>query len=113
LEGLDRTCFGVIVAYNTDYPAQDIAMNRRIHNTFLALTASSVMLAVVLVAGAPAPAFDPGIRGQHPLLAGSETVPGQDTEAAEAASEVPRVRGAHARSRQSVVMPYFSFARRG
>jgi uncharacterized iron-regulated membrane protein len=89
-------------------------MNRRLHNTFLALAASGAMLAVVLVAGAPAPALDPGIPGGHPQLVGTDTAPGQAAEAAEAASEAPRaVRGSHARSRQSVVMPYFSFARRG
>jgi hypothetical protein len=89
-------------------------MNRRLHNTFLALAASSAMLAVVLVAGAPAaPAVDPGIAGEHPQLVGTETAPGRDAAAAEAASEAPRAMRSHARSRQSVVMPYFSFARRG
>lgn len=89
-------------------------MNRRLHNTFLALTASSAMLAVALVAGTPAPGIDPGIPGEHPQLVGTQTAPGQAAEAAEATSEAPRaVRGSHARSRQSVVMPYFSFARRG
>lgn len=89
-------------------------MNRRLHNTFLALAASSAMLAVVLVAGAPAPAFDPGIQGEYPQLAEAETAPEQADEATEATSEGPRaVRGSSARSRQSVVMPYFSFARRG
>jgi hypothetical protein len=89
-------------------------MNRRLHNTYLALTASGAMLAVALVAGAPAPAADPGIQGEHPQLAGAETSPGQAAGTDETASEAPRtMRGAQARSRQSVVMPYFSFARRG
>lgn len=89
-------------------------MNRRLHNTFLALAASSAMLAMVLVAGAPAPAVDPGIPGEHPQLVGTGTAPGQAGQATEAATEAPRAtRGSRARSRQSVVMPYFSFARRG
>jgi len=89
-------------------------MNRRLHNTFLALAASGAMLAVVLVAGAPAPGPEPGMPDGHPQLVGTETAPGQAAGATEAAAEAPRAaRGSRARSRQSVVMPYFSFARRG
>jgi hypothetical protein len=89
-------------------------MNRRLHNTFLALAASGAMLAVVLVAGVPASGPDPGMPGGHPQLVGTETARGQAAETTEAAAEAPRaVHGSHPRSRQSVVMPYFSFARRG
>jgi hypothetical protein len=89
-------------------------MNRRLHNTFLALAASSAMLAMVLVAGAPAPAVDPGMQDEFPQLAEAEPAPDQDRDATEAPSEAPRASGgSHTRSRQSVVMPYFSFARRG
>ncbi|MFP5373475.1 MAG: hypothetical protein ACLGHW_01050 [Gammaproteobacteria bacterium] len=87
-------------------------MNRRLHNTFLALAASGAMLAVLLAVGAPAPVADPGIAGARPGPAAADSAPGPVADAAE--PETARApRRAQARSRQSVVMPYFSFARRG
>jgi hypothetical protein len=89
-------------------------MNRRLHNTFLALAASGAMLAVVLAVGAPAPVADPGIAGAQPGPAAADSAPGPVADAAETEPETARApRRAQARSRQSVVMPYFSFARRG
>lgn len=88
-------------------------MNRRLHTTFLALAACGSMLTLILVAGVPAPVVAPGIPGENPQLTRKQTTPEPAAEVAEAA-EAPRPgRGSHARSRQSVVMPYFSFARRG
>jgi hypothetical protein len=96
-------------------------MNRRLHNSFLALSASGAMLVLAAMAGTPADvgtsataatvavhaaAIDhedatAGVDAGHPVL-----------EAVDRAIEAnsPVRDGAH-RSRRAVLVPYFSFAR--
>ena len=105
-------------------------MNRKLHNTFLGLTASTAMLSLALALGAPAEQALP----HHDSLASAIELEVQ-VALAEAGIEVEHARHAAAaaraaaaaitggddaasdgerrRSRQSVAVPYFSFAPRG
>ena len=88
-------------------------MNRKLHNTFLGLTASTAMLSLALVLGAPAarPApVDDTLAAAIELevrLALAEA--GIEVEQADSTGGTQSRR----RSRQSVLVPYFSFAPRG
>ena len=104
-------------------------MNRKLHNTFLGLTASTAILSLALVLGAPAaqPEHHPDTLATaielEVRLALAEA--GIEVEQAERAAAAARAAtaafttaasdddAAPRRSRQSVVVPYFSFAPRG
>jgi hypothetical protein len=76
-------------------------MNRKLHNTVLALLASSALVVVSLLANAPGrPA---------PLAAATAVAADSAGFAAMPLPSRPPVR----RNRQSVAMPYFSFVPRG
>jgi len=84
-------------------------MNRKLHNTLSAVVASSALLVLgllVAVPAAPAPDLD---------IAALDGMPGDAGEALEAARlDLPAPGHAHAHARrQSVRMPFFSFAPRG
>jgi hypothetical protein len=105
-------------------------MNRKLHNTFLGLTASTAMLSLALALGAPA---DPPYAAPESLAsaieievqvalaeAGIEVEQARHAAAAARAAAAAFTGGADAsddghrrRSRQSVAVPYFSFAPRG
>jgi hypothetical protein len=82
-------------------------MNRKLHNTLSAVVASSALLVLgllVAVPAAPAPDLD---------IAAIDGMSSDAGEALEAARlDLPAPGHAHAR-RQSVRMPFFSFAPRG
>lgn len=106
-------------------------MNRKLHNTFLGLTASTAMLSLALALGAPA---DQPTSPQDALAsaiefevqvalaeAGIEVEPARRAAAAARAAAAVLSGGTEAsddggfrrRGRQSVAVPYFSFAPRG
>jgi len=111
-------------------------MNRKLHNTFFAMTASGALLALGLIVGAPALQPAPAeaqlaaieadlqlaMAGSDLQLVLAEAAVGieQAEQAAESARDAAAAVSApnrrspsHRRSRQSVAMPYFSFAPRG
>ena len=106
-------------------------MNRKLHNTFLGLTASTAMLSLALALGAPAAAPAPAeallasaleLEVRAALADAGLAVDEADHAAAAARSAVSTLLGApvgaggddgHRRSRQSLLVPYFSFAPRG
>ena len=98
-------------------------MNRKLHNTLSALTASGALLVVSLIIAAPmpgqsirpvfastAPAAE--LTAAHVLVDAIETAAVQTIESGSA--ETPRSTGTTTRNRrQTIVMPYFSFLPRG
>ena len=48
--GLDGLCLGVIVAYNTSHPEQEVPMNRKLHNSMLAFSSTGLVLLAGLMA---------------------------------------------------------------
>ena len=84
-------------------------MNRKLHNTFLGLTASTAILSLALVLGAPAAQPEPS-----PDTLATAIELEVRLALAEAGIEVEQAeRAAGRRSHQSVIVPYFSFAPRG
>lgn len=99
-------------------------MNRKLHNTLSALTASGALLVVSLIAAAPIsgqdtrPAFAGAVpmatelSAAHVLVDAIETAAAQTIDAGSA--DAPRSTGTTTRNRrQALVMPYFSFLPRG
>ncbi|MEO5629739.1 MAG: hypothetical protein ABIQ62_08230, partial [Thermomonas sp.] len=104
---------GVIVAYNTEHPTQDTTMTRKLHNTLMAVIASSSLLIVGLIAGAPVvPKLeaDNSTNVLASIAADAEAL----ADNVEEPSTLParRTRGER-HSRQALAMPFFSFAPRG
>jgi len=86
-------------------------MNRKLHNTLMAVIASSSLLTLGLIAGTPAmPTLD-AIVASHAVASFEETpaVPNAAAEPGEPSGPTRVVRG----NRQSVSMPFFSFVPRG
>jgi len=107
-------------------------MNRKLHNTFLGLTASTAMLSLALALGAPVAQPDPlqdalssAIELEVRLALAEAGIAVDEAEHAAAAARsatasLLRASGSQGgddghrrRSRQSLVVPYFSFAPRG
>ena len=107
-------------------------MNRKLHNTFLGLTASTAMLSLALALGAPAsaPAAPEDVLAsaielevRAALADAGIAVDEADHAAAAARGAVSALLGApmgagggedgHRRGRQSLLVPDFSFAPRG
>lgn len=106
-------------------------MNRKLHNTFLGLTASTAMLSLALALGAPADqphdahdAFASAIEAEVQVAlaeAGIEVDAARSAAAAARAAAAAMTGGTESsdddsrrrRSRQSLAVPYFSFAPRG
>ncbi|MGH8085146.1 MAG: hypothetical protein ACREPV_07700 [Lysobacter sp.] len=99
-------------------------MNRKLHNTLSALTASGALLVVSLIAAAPmsGPNAAPAFTGATPIATELSTaqalVDAIGTAAAQTietgSTEIPRSTGTSTHNRrQTLVMPYFSFLPRG
>lgn len=98
-------------------------MNRKLHNTLSALTASGALLVVSLIAAAPMPGQStPAFAGTTPaateltaaivLVGALETAAAQTIESS--STDTMRSAGTTTRNRrQTSVMPYFSFMPRG
>ncbi len=99
-------------------------MNRKLHNTLSALTASSALLVVSLMVAAPVSSqrIQPALAGAaptatelnaaHVLVDAFETAAVQTIESSSA--DTTRSTGTTTRNRrQTLVMPYFSFLPRG
>jgi len=98
-------------------------MNRKLHNTLSALTASGALLVVSLIIAAPMPGHSvrpvfasaapaAELTAAHMLVGAIETAAVQTIESGSA--ETPRFTGTTTRNRrQTIVMPYFSFLPRG
>ena len=91
-------------------------MNRKLHNTLMAIIASSSLLTLGLIAGAPVmPSLHDGVDQTAITAIDEVTAPPDATIGdGEPATTTPRssvraVRG----NRQSVSMPFFSFVPRG
>ncbi|GAB3733534.1 hypothetical protein GCM10028862_15960 [Luteimonas pelagia] len=96
-------------------------MNRRLHNSFLALSASGAMLVLAAMAGSPSGALAPAVAD---TVTAGVPAPDRDDATADADAGIPVLEavdraidasrpgrnGAH-RSRRAVLVPYFSFAR--
>lgn len=97
-------------------------MNRKLHNTLSALTASGALLVVTLIVAAPiaGPTADP-VFGGTPVATELDAARaladslGTAVQAIESGTtETPRSTGTSKRHRrQTLVMPYFSFLPRG
>ena len=106
-------------------------MNRKLHNTFLGLTASTAMLSLALALGAPAVQPEPryalasaiemevlmalaeaGIEVEHAERAAVAAGAVADSMGGATDASSPDDDGLR-RNRHSVVVPYFSFAPRG
>jgi len=84
-------------------------MNRKLHNTLSALTASGALLVVSLIAAAPV-ASD--LNPARVLVDAIETAAVQTIDTG--STESPRSTGTSSHNRrQTLVMPYFSFLPRG
>ncbi len=91
-------------------------MNRKLHNTLMAIIASSSLLALGLIAGTPAmPALDAAVaQDAFASLDGEPAHPEAPAEVAESSLGTPQAPRRVARgNRQSVSMPFFSFVPRG
>jgi hypothetical protein len=86
-------------------------MNRKFHNSLMALVASSGLLAVTLMAASPVPASLAGADGT--MVAGLEASLEADRDPVNIGSGERPMPRALRRGRQSVAMPFFSFAPRG
>ncbi|MGV8922879.1 MAG: hypothetical protein ACOH1L_05970 [Thermomonas sp.] len=112
---LDAMKSSVIVAYNTEHPTQDIDMTRKLHNTLMATIASSSLLVAGIMAGSrAAPEFDTASTASTAsvlvsLDAQVEMV-ANSIEQKEAAP-IKQARAVRHR-RQSLAMPFYSFAPR-
>lgn len=83
-------------------------MNRKLNRSLIALCASALALAAVMLVATPSIGVD-RTGEPAPELAGTES--GTDSEAGEASAPTAH-RGISARSsRRGLAMPYFSFAR--
>ena len=91
-------------------------MSRKLHNTLMAVIASSSLLALGLIAGTPVmPSLHGGVAPS--VLAALDQVPAAtdtsrertESTAPDPRRQTPAVRG----NRQSVSMPFFSFVPRG
>ena len=110
---LDEAKVSVIVAYNTEHPKQDIAMTRKLHNTLMAVIASSSLLVVGMIAGTP---LAPNLDANYSPTALASIAADADTlvETVEQPDTSParQARGAR-HSRPELSMPFFSFAPKG
>jgi hypothetical protein len=90
-------------------------MTRKLHNTLMATIASSSLLVVGLIASSPA-APGLGTTSTARALASIDTPAGMTTEAIEAIDQADAAPMRQARAtrhgRQSLAMPFFSFAPR-
>ncbi len=87
-------------------------MTRKLHNTLMAVIASSSLLVVGMIASTPV-ATDPGANNAASVLASIDSQLGMEGDAIDHADAAPRQRARTARhSRQSLAMPFFSFAPR-
>jgi len=90
-------------------------MNRKLHNTVMAMIASSSLFVLGLLTASPiVPALGPSSASFVVASVDTDEVPATGTIAddAGAADPAPRRHGRQAR-RQSLAMPFFSFAPRG
>lgn len=88
-------------------------MNRKLHNTLMAIIASSSLLTLGLIAGTPVMPSLHANPGQT-AIATVDEVPAAATSDGKAALKIPRGPTRAARgSRHSVSMPFFSFVPRG
>ena len=95
-------------------------MNRKLHNTLFALTASGALLVMGLVAAVPTgPASAAGSLAANPISAELNAAGALATAFEAAAAEsldsdsTTRSTGTTRNRRQTLVMPYFSFVPRG
>ncbi|KGM57281.1 hypothetical protein N799_10655 [Lysobacter arseniciresistens ZS79] len=93
-------------------------MNRKLHNTMFALTASGALLVLGLVAAVPAPpgaaslAASPAAAELNPAAALAGAIEAAAIETLDSESPT-RSTGTKRSRRQALVMPYFSFVPRG
>ncbi len=91
-------------------------MNRKLHNTLMAIIASSSLLTLGLIAGTPVMPSLQAMVTPNAVATLDEVpaVPDTKAEGGEPASTTPRAHTRLARgNRQSVSMPFFSFVPRG
>ena len=93
-------------------------MNRKLHNTMFALTASGALLVLGLVAAVPTPPGAAALAGTPvttELTAAAALATAIEAAAVESLDSEPPTRstGTKRNRRQALVMPYFSFVPRG
>ena len=87
-------------------------MTRKLHNTLMAVIASSSLLVVGIIAGSPV-APELNATGSASMLASIETKADMAVDAIDQADAVPIQQARSLRHRrQSLAMPFFSFATR-
>ena len=88
-------------------------MNRKLHNTVMALIASSSLFVLgLLTSTPPIPALTPAQATAMSAAFDAENAMAAETVDAEAEADLPRRHVRRGRG-QSVAMPFFSFAPRG
>ena len=109
---LDVKKYSVIVAYNTEHLTQDIDMTRKLHNTLMATLASSSLLILGIVASSPiAPEFR--TVSTNSVLASLEAHAEIAANAINQPEATPIQQARAVRHRrQSLAMPFYSFAPR-
>jgi Neuraminidase (sialidase) len=111
---LDGVNSSVIVAYNTEHPKQDTTMTRKLHNTLMAAIASSSLLVVGIIASSPITPYQGANKNNTAsVLASIDSQAVMASDAIDQADAAPIQRARAVRhSRQSLAMPFFSFAPR-
>ena len=109
---LDVKKYSVIVAYNTEHLTQDIDMTRKLHNTLMAAIASSSLLVVGIIASSPV-AQEIGTTSTASVLVSLGAQTGITASAIDQTEAAPLQRARAVRHRrQSLAMPFYSFAPR-
>jgi hypothetical protein len=98
-QGLDLVCFGVIVEYNTTQQEQELAMHRKLIHSVRALSIALSLLTAGLIMAVPAP---------DKLANRIETAPAGTEVQADAGAA--KAYSGHRRGRNSMALPFFSFA---
>ena len=109
---LDGKKPSVIVAYNTERLTQDIDMTRKLHNTLMAAIASSSLLVVGTIASSPV-GLELGTTSTASMLDSINTHVEMTANAIDQAEVAPIKQASAVRHRrQSLAMPFYSFAPR-
>jgi hypothetical protein len=103
--GLDLTCFGVIVEYNTSQQEQELAMHRKLIHSVRALGITLSLLTAGLILAVPASAPGPHAVGKTATPTTVEVTANANANAARSYNRHRR-----AQAQDAMALPFFSFA---